>query len=376
MRLQAQLFGKQIMNEDLLTPRSQERPALLSIICPAYNEEEVLAQFHRRVRKAMGEINQPFEMVFVNDGSRDNTLGLMRLIRERHPNTSIVDLSRNFGKEIALSAGLDAAKGDAIVVIDADLQDPPELIEKLIAEWRKGYEVVYAKRSARHGESWLKKATARGFYRLMSRLGSVRLPENTGDFRLMSRKVVDAIGEMRERHRFMKGVFAWVGFPSKAVLYDRDPRAAGTTKWNYLKLWNLSLEGITSFTTAPLKISTYMGFLTAAFAVLAGLYYMAKAIFFGDPVAGFPTLITVMLFLGGTQLFVLGVMGEYLGRIFNETKDRPLYFVNRLETSNLAMPEKDETAKTASPKAESPKTESPKTESHVLTAQDGEAVKG
>ncbi len=354
------------MNEDLLTPRQQDRPALLSIVCPAYNEEEVLAQFHRHLRKAMAAMDQNFELVFVNDGSRDNTLGLMRLIRERYPNTSIVDLSRNFGKEIALSAGLDAARGDAVVVIDADLQDPPEVIEALIAEWRKGYEVVYAQRKARHGETWLKKATAGGFYKLMSRLGAVRLPENTGDFRLMSRKVVDAIGQMRERHRFMKGVFAWVGFPAKAVLYDRDPRAAGTTKWNYWKLWNLSLEGITSFTTAPLKISTYIGFITAVLAVMAGLFYLAKAVLFGDAVAGFPTLITVMLFLGGTQLFVLGVMGEYLGRIFNETKDRPLYFVNRLEASNLAPPEKDESPKAASPKAAS----------NVLTSQDGEVVKG
>ena len=349
------------MNEETLIPREQDKPELLSIVCPAYNEQEVLALFHRRVREAMEAIEQPFEIVFVNDGSRDGTLPLMRLIRERFPNTTIVDLSRNFGKEIALSAGIDAASGDAVVVIDADLQDPPELIAELIGEWRKGYEVVYAQRKARHGETWLKKATAGAFYSMMSKIGAVRLPENTGDFRLMSRKVVDAICQLRERHRFMKGVFAWVGFPSVAVQYDRDPRAAGTTKWNYWKLWNLSLEGITSFTIAPLKISTYIGFLTAAFAVLAGVFYMGKALFFGDPVAGFPTLITVMLFLGGVQLFVMGVMGEYLGRIFNETKNRPLYLVNEHLSSEL-------------PEAEGQKPVRATT--GVMTSQDGETVRG
>lgn len=324
------------MNNSLpvVTPRNEERPSLLSIVCPAYNEEEVLALFHRRVRRAMMDIGQPFEVVFVNDGSRDNTLGLMKELRERHPNTTIVDLSRNFGKEIALTAGLDAAAGDAVVVIDADLQDPPELISKLIDGWREGYEVVYAKRAVRHGETWLKKKTAGAFYRLMRNIGSVPLPENTGDFRLMSRKAVNAVCTLREKHRFMKGVFAWVGFPSKEVLYDRDPRAAGETKWNYWKLWNLSIEGITSHTIAPLKISTYVGFATAALAVIAGFFYMTKALLFGDPVAGFPTLITVMLFLGGVQLSVLGVMGEYLGRIFNETKQRPLYFCNAVLVSD------------------------------------------
>ena len=317
----------------MLSPREADRPALLSIVCPAFNEEDVLAAFHRRIRLAMRAIGQPYEVVFVNDGSSDRTLGLMMKIRERHAHTTIVDLSRNFGKEIALSAGLDAAKGDAVVVIDADLQDPPELIEEMIEGWREGYEVVYATRRLRHGEGVLKRATAGIFYRLMSCLGAVRLPENTGDFRLMSRKAVDAVCSLRERHRFMKGVFAWVGFPSKAVYYDRDPRAAGTTKWNYWKLWNLSLEGITSFTTAPLKISSYVGFITALAAMGAGIFYTMRALIYGDPVAGFPTLISVMLFLGGTQLAVLGILGEYVGRIFNETKARPLYFVNAVAPS-------------------------------------------
>ncbi|MEE2691087.1 MAG: glycosyltransferase family 2 protein [Pseudomonadota bacterium] len=320
----------------MVTPRDKERPSLLSIVCPAYNEADGLADFHRAVRKAMAALGQPYEVVFVNDGSRDGTLALMQELRVRHSNTAIVDLSRNFGKEIALTAGLDAARGDAVVVIDADLQDPPELIGALIEGWREGYDVVYAQRRERHGETWLKKATARVFYRLMKHLGPVSLPENVGDFRLMSRKAVDAVCALRERHRFMKGVFAWVGFPSKAVLYDRAPRAAGSTKWNYWKLWRLSLEAITSSTLAPLKISTYLGLATAGFAFLTGAFFIVKKLLFGDPVQGYSSLVVIVLFLGGVQLSVLGVIGEYLGRVFNETKNRPLYFVNSVQPSDAA----------------------------------------
>ena len=312
-------------------PRDRTRPNLLSIVCPAYNEEAGLADFHRAVRKAMIALDQPFEVVFVNDGSSDATLDMMRKLRARHPNTAIVDLSRNFGKEVALTAGLDAARGDAVVVIDADLQDPPELIGALIDGWREGYDVVYAQRRARNGESWLKKSTARLFYRLMRKAGPVGLPENVGDFRLMSRKAVDAVCALRERHRFMKGVFAWVGFPTKAVVYDRAPRAAGTSKWSYWKLWNLSIEGVTSSTLAPLKVSTYLGFTVAVTAFLLGVFFILKKLIFGDPVQGYSSLVVIVLFLGGVQLCVLGVIGEYLGRVFNETKNRPLYFVNDFE---------------------------------------------
>ena len=318
----------------IVHPRAEDRPRLLSIVCPAYNEAEGLADFHRAIRKEMAGAGQPFETVFVNDGSTDGTLALMHELRDRHPNTTIVDLSRNFGKEIALTAGLDAARGDAVVVIDADLQDPPALIAEMIEGWREGFDVVYARRRRREGESWFKIATAGAFYRLMRGVGDVGLPENVGDFRLMSRKAVDAVCALRERHRFMKGVFAWVGFPSKIVAYDRAPRAAGSTKWNYWKLWNLSIEGVTSSTLAPLKASTYVGFLTASGAFFLGLFFLAKKVFFGDPVPGFSTLVVVLLFLGGVQLTVLGVMGEYLGRIFNETKNRPLYFVNSIAPSS------------------------------------------
>jgi glycosyltransferase involved in cell wall biosynthesis len=319
-------MAKQAKSAAAISPRAEQRPALLSIVCPAFNEEAGLDAFAVAVEAAMRALGQPYEIVFVNDGSTDDTLRVMRRLRDRNTVIAIVDLSRNFGKEIATTAGLDQAKGDAVVVIDADLQDPPEVISAMIDGWREGYDVVYARRRERRGDGAIKRLTAALFYKLIHRIGVVDVPENVGDFRLMSRKAVDAVCAMREHHRFMKGIFAWVGFPSKEVLYDRAPRAAGSTKWNYWRLWNLSIEGITSSTLAPLKLSTYFGFATAFFAFLAGLFYILKTLFFGDPVPGFPTLVVVVLFLGGIQLMVLGVIGEYLGRVFNETKQRPLYF--------------------------------------------------
>jgi glycosyltransferase involved in cell wall biosynthesis len=317
------------------TPRAEARPKLLSIVCPAFNESENLATFVASVEAAMRAIAQPYEIVFVNDGSDDSTLALMTRLRKTHGRIAIVDLSRNFGKEIATTAGLDLAKGDAVVVIDADLQDPPEIIAELIAGWREGYDVVYARRRERHGDGPVKRLTASLFYKLIHRIGAVDVPENVGDFRLMSRKAVDAVCSLREHHRFMKGIFAWIGFPAKEVLYDRAPRAGGTTKWNYWRLWNLSIEGITSSTLAPLKVSTYFGFATALTAFLAGAFFIIKTLFFGDPVPGFPTLVVIVLFLGGIQLMVLGVIGEYLGRVFNETKQRPLYFATEIYPSDV-----------------------------------------
>ncbi|NWG92854.1 MAG: glycosyltransferase family 2 protein [Parvularculaceae bacterium] len=317
------------------TPRAEARPKLLSVVCPAYNESENLATFVASVEAAMRAIAQPYEIVFVNDGSSDSTLELMMRLRKTHGRIAIVDLSRNFGKEIATTAGLDLAKGDAVVVIDADLQDPPEVIAEMIAGWREGYDVVYARRRERNGDGPVKRLTATLFYKLIHRVGAVDVPENVGDFRLMSRKAVDAVCSMREHHRFMKGIFAWIGFPSKEILYDRAPRAAGTTKWNYWRLWNLSIEGITSSTLAPLKVSTYFGFATALTAFLAGAFFILKTLFFGDPVPGFPTLVVIVLFLGGIQLMVLGVIGEYLGRVFNETKQRPLYFATEVYPSDI-----------------------------------------
>lgn len=315
----------------LEAPLLSQDPPALSIVVPAYNEEEVLPQFHARLAAALAAIGLSWEVVYVNDGSKDGTLAVMLGLQAQDHRVSVLNLSRNFGKEIALTAGLDHARGaEAVVVIDADLQDPPEVIPDLIAAWRQGFDIAYAQRNTRAGETWLKKATASAFYRLMQRIsGKVHLPPDTGDFRLMSRRALDALLKLREQHRFMKGLFAWIGFPAIAVRYDRAPRAAGTTKWNYWKLWNFSLEGITSFTVAPLKVATYIGLITAICALLYLAQLIFRTIFFGNPVAGYPSLLAVTLFLGGVQMMMLGIIGEYLGRIFNETKGRPLYLVER-----------------------------------------------
>jgi glycosyltransferase involved in cell wall biosynthesis len=301
---------------------------MISIVVPAYNEQESLAAFHGRLTAVLDTMALPAEIVYVNDGSRDGTLATLRALHDEDPRVCIVDLSRNFGKEIALSAGIDHAHGDAVVVIDADLQDPPELIPELVAIWKEGHDVVYGKRVSREGESFAKRATAHVFYRLMQRLSHVKIPEDTGDFRLLSRRAVEALKQLREQHRFMKGLFAWLGYSQVAVPYSRDPRFAGTTKWNYWRLWNFALEGITSFSTAPLKLSTYFGLLVAAFAFVYGAWIMVKTVLFGEVVQGFPTLMVTILFLGGTQLVAIGILGEYIGRMFDESKRRPLYFLN------------------------------------------------
>lgn len=300
----------------------------LSVIVPVYNEEDVLPAFHERLGGVLAGVGYAIEIVYINDGSTDTTLAKLGDLYAQDPRVAIVDLSRNFGKEVALTAGLHKAQGDAVVVIDADLQDPPELIPQLIKEWENGYDVVYARRNQRKGETWFKKASAAGFYRLIQRLSKVRIPEDTGDFRLLSRRAVDALNTLSEQHRFMKGLFAWIGYKQKAVYYDRDPRFAGTSKWNYWKLWNFALDGITSFTTAPLKFATYLGFLTAFVAFIYGMFMLVRTLIFGNPVPGYPSLIVIILFLGGVQLMAIGVVGEYVGRIFTETKRRPLYFLN------------------------------------------------
>ena len=312
---------------------------LISVVVPAYNEEAVLAAFHTRMSALFDQLPAyRCEMIFVNDGSSDRTQAIIDELCTRDTRVASVNLSRNFGKEIAMTAGFDHARGDAVIVIDADLQDPPELIFEFVREWEKGFDIVYAMRSHRDGETWLKKATASAFYKIMDQLsGRVNIPRDTGDFRLMSRRSVDALLQLREQHRFMKGLFAWVGFPSKAIKYRRDPRAAGETKFNYWKLWNFALEGITSFTIAPLKLATYLGLLTASLAFVYGLWIIGKTLFLGHDVPGYPSLMVTVLFLGGVQLFFIGVLGEYLGRIFGETKQRPLYFVQGHSPSGSAQ---------------------------------------
>ncbi len=300
----------------------------LSVIVPAYNEASVLPVFQARLAQVLNDLALSAEIIYVNDGSSDETLAVLQRLHEADRRVAIIDLSRNFGKEIALTAGLDHASGDAVIVIDADLQDPPELIPELIGQWREGYDVVYAKRLSREGESFLKRTTAGLFYRLIRRLGGrVQIPEDTGDYRLINRRALDALSGLRERHRFMKGLLAWIGFRQKAVTYHRQPRQAGASKWNYWQLWNFSLEGITGFTIGPLKVATYVGMATALFAIGYGIYIIIDTLLYGNPVAGYPSLMVAVLMLGGLQLMTIGIVGEYLGRVFNETKGRPLYLV-------------------------------------------------
>jgi polyisoprenyl-phosphate glycosyltransferase len=302
---------------------------VFSIVVPMFNEADGILLLHARLTAVMDGLGESWEVVYVNDGSRDATLSVVEALRDRDAHVAVVNLSRNFGKEIATTAGLDHARGAAVVVIDADLQDPPEVIPELVAVWREGFDMVYARRRVREGETWLKTRTAAVFYRLMRNWGQVELPTDAGDFRLMSRRAVDALLRLREQHRFMKGLFAWVGFPSKPVLYDRAPRAAGETKWTWWKLWNLAIEGFTSFSVLPLKLATYIGAAVALVAALFGVVVVVRTLVWGDSPAGYPSLLVVVLLLGGTQLIFLGVIGEYLGRVFNETKQRPLYLVER-----------------------------------------------
>lgn len=301
--------------------------ALLSVVVAAHNEEEVLAAFHQRLASVLDSLSLDAEIVYVDDGSTDRTPQVMRELQERDARVAIVDLSRNFGKEIAITAGLDHTSADAVVVIDADLQDPPELIPEMLRHFREGYDVVYAQRMSRAGETFLKRGTAYLFYRVIQMVSRVKIPEDTGDFRLLSRRAVDALKKLREQHRFMKGLFAWIGYPQKAVPYRREPRPAGHSKWNYWSLWNFALEGFTSFTIAPLKAATYLGLTTALAAFLFAVRIIYKTLRYGDPVAGYPSLMVVILFLGGIQLVTLGIIGEYLGRMFDETKQRPLYLI-------------------------------------------------
>lgn len=306
----------------------------LSVIVPVYNEAEVLPELHSRLTAVLGRLTDCWEIVYVNDGSSDNSLAMLYELHGEH--VSVIDLSRNFGKEIAMTAGLDHANGDGVVVIDADLQDPPELIGELVAKWQEGFDVVYARRTVREGETFIKKATAKYFYRAIQSLSHIRIPRDTGDFRLLSRRAVHSLRLLREQHRFMKGLFAWIGYPQAAVYYQRAPRYAGETKWNYWRLWNFALEGITSFSIIPLKISSYLGVFIAfsSFGFAGRVIY--KKLMYGDPVQGYASLMSVMLFLGGIQLIVLGMLGEYLGRMFDETKQRPLYLLNRVAPSAMA----------------------------------------
>jgi polyisoprenyl-phosphate glycosyltransferase len=303
-------------------------PVTLSVVVPVYNEAAVIGDFHRRLAAVLDALADSAEIIYVNDGSRDDSMRHLRGFAEADTRVVLLDFSRNFGKEIAMTAGLDHAAGAAVVVIDSDLQDPPELIPDMLREWRAGADVVMMRRESREGESWLKKATASAFYRLIGSIGEMPIPADVGDFRLLSRRAVDALRRLPERTRFMKGLYAWVGFRQTTLDYHRDARFAGVTKWNYWRLWNLAIEGITSFSSAPLKLASYVGLATAVYALGAGVYVFGKALLFGDPVAGYPSLMVTVLFLGGVQLIALGIIGEYLARMFVEVKGRPLYLLS------------------------------------------------
>ena len=301
----------------------------ITIIIPAYNEEESLPFLYERLEKLINSIeNYEFEILFVNDGSKDNTLNLIKEYREKDSRISYVDFSRNFGKETAMIAGLDYAKGDAIIFMDADLQDPPELIPEMIKYWEEGYDDVYAQRKSRAGESFLKKFTSKMYYRVLQMLTPVPIQKDTGDFRLLDRRCVNALKKLRETDRNSKSMFSWIGYKKKAVMYDRDARVAGKTKWNYKKLVNLAIDGITSFTTSPLRISTYIAIPTFLALLVYFIYVIIKCIRLNVAIQAFQAIILLVLFFSGVQILLFGIIGEYLGRIFNASKNRPLYLVN------------------------------------------------
>ena len=301
---------------------------LISVLIPAYNEEEVLDMLMERLGKlAADQPGYNWEFMFVNDGSRDRTLEIIKQYAERDARVSYINLSRNFGKETAMIAGFDHVRGDAVVNIDADLQDPPELIPQMIKYWEDGYDDVFARRRSRAGESFVKKLTSQIYYKVLQRSTRIPIQIDTGDFRLLDRRCIDALKQFRESERYTKGMFSWIGYKKKEILYDRDPRAAGTTKWNYGKLVNLAIDGITSFTTAPLRVSTYVGFIVSVIAFVYILYLLIRPLFGVPTGGGYSSTMAAILFLGGVQLLSLGIIGEYIGRIFNETKNRPLYFV-------------------------------------------------
>lgn len=301
----------------------------VTILVPAYNEEEVLNKLYNRLINVIESIKDyEFELLFVNDGSKDNTLKIIKEYKEKDSRISYVSLSRNFGKETAMIAGLDYSKGNAVVIIDADLQDPPELIPKMIKYWENGYDDVYAKRKSRDGETWFKKWSSKAFYKILQGMTRIPIQKDTGDFRLLDRRCVEALKKLRETQRYTKGMFSWIGYNKKEILFDRNPRAAGQTKWNYIKLIDLAIEGITSFTTFPLRMSSLLGIGVSFLAFIYMIIIIVKTLVYGEKIQGYPSLMVVLLFLGGVQLISIGVIGEYIGRIFNETKKRPLYFID------------------------------------------------
>ena len=301
----------------------------VSILVPCYNEEKSLFLFFEETKKVMDALTQyDWELLFVNDGSRDRTLAILQELYDEDKRVSYINLTRNFGKENAMLAGFDYVKGDCVVIMDADLQDPPSLINEMLNYWEDGFQDVYAKRNLRGKESWLRKNLTMLFYKLLNKSTKYDMLPNVGDFRLLDRKCVEALKQLRESERYTKGLYCWIGFNKKEVLFDRGDRVAGKSNWGYGALFNLAIEGITSFTTAPLRIATVIGVIVAIWALGYMVWIITKVLIWGDPVAGYPTIMTVILFLGAVQLIAIGILGEYVGRVFNETKNRPSYLIN------------------------------------------------
>jgi glycosyltransferase involved in cell wall biosynthesis len=305
---------------------------LLSVVVPIFNEEENIRLLHERLCGVVKKLNTELEFIFVNDGSRDNSLAIIKLLAASHSNVKFIDFSRNFGHQIAVTAGLDIAKGDAVVIIDADLQDPPELIAEMFAKWQEGFEVVYAKRKERRGENFFKKFSAKLFYRVINKMISFNIPMDTGDFRIVDRKIVDVLKSMPEQQKFLRGQISWAGFKQTYVEYDRDARHAGETGYTFKKMIKFALDGITSFSDAPLKLASLIGFIVSGFAFLMILYALYARFISRDYVQGWTSLMLAVLFLGGIQLICLGMIGEYISRVANNIKNRPLYIIRETNT--------------------------------------------
>ncbi len=305
---------------------------MINIIVPAYNEETAILLFYQSLADELEKFdNYSFSIIFINDGSNDNTLPVIKDLKDKDNRVGYISLSRNYGKEIALAAGFDIVKGDAVIIMDADLQHPPEILKEMIRKWEEGYDDIYAIQKSRKREGLIKKIFTKIFYNILSRLSRIEIQKNAGDFRLLSKKAYEAIKKIRESERYTKGIYALIGFKKFPIEYECNPRITGKTKWAFRTLFNLAANGITSFTTIPLRIASLLGMIISIIAFIYMIYNIIITIFYGESVRGYPTLLSVILILGGIQLIGLGIIGEYLGRVFNETKNRPLYFIDEME---------------------------------------------
>lgn len=306
----------------------------LSIVIPAYNECDVLEICYESVNNIVAKLGMEYEIVFVDDGSTDDSKKIYTELTTKHPSIKVVYLSRNFGKEAALTAGIEYASGDAVIILDADLQDPPELIPEMLEAWKhEDVDVVLMKRRSRAGETFIKKFTAYAFYRILNKLSDFSIPTDTGDFRLISRKAIEALKQLPERNRYMKGIFSWIGMDTHIIEYDRNPRVAGTVRQNYFRLLGLAIEGITSFSISPLRFAIHLGLTAASFGAAYGIWIIIKAMMWGDPVQGYPSMVALISFLSGAQLFTIGILGEYVGKTYMESKQRPVFLVKKVLTS-------------------------------------------